>query len=406
MRMRTLVAVLALAAPLALATEDVREAGAPLRHAENDLQPNAHGGVGIRSGPDFERFSVGVEGVGEDVLLRVLLGDGHENFVEIGTLPAGSSNRQLLRTTLEGGHLPLDAAHAADLSGHGVHVEDGDHHLILVGEVPHFEDAPGEPPPPSEPVVTRANLQRPEDGVDGDARGVVVSRHGDDGDALIVEVAHLDPEHGYLLRVGSGEGDGMIVVDDFTTSGEGGARIAREVPAGEPLADNLPSLADLAGRRIEIRDLDEHVILFGHVPAAESEHDEDAVHEEDDVHDEASGADVHIVLDIHPDQGHERLHVDMHDLPHDAHEDATAGDAAKRARTRPVVELYMNDASGTPALAGSTRMNRRGNARLRWTTRRGGSLPLGATTLRELAGRGYEVRVGGDVVLAGSLPNF
>jgi hypothetical protein len=405
MRIRVFALALAFAAPFALATEDVREAQAPLRHAENDLQPDAHGGVGIRSGPDFERFSVGVEGVGEDVSLRVLLGNGDEDFVEIGTLPPGSSNRQLVRTTLEGGELPLGVEHVDSLSGHGVRVEDGEHHLILVGEVPHFQDAPDEPPPPSEPVVTHADLQRPEDGVDADARGVVVSRHGDDGDALIVEVGHLDSEHGYLFYVGSGEGDGMVLVDDFSTNGDGAARIAREAAAGQPLGDNLPSLADLAGRRVEIRDLDGHVILFGHVPDAATEHDDDPVHEEGDVHDEASGADVHIVLDIHPDSGHERLNFDMHDLPHEG-DAAPDGGAAKRRRIRPVVEVWLDDGTGTPALAGSTRMNRRGNARLRWTTRRGGSLPLAAATLRELAGRGFEVRVGGDVVLGGNLPSF
>jgi hypothetical protein len=404
MRIRTFVAALALAAPLAFAAEDVREAGAPLRHADNDFLPNAHGGVGLRSGPDFERFSVGVEGVGEDASLRVLLGNGEAGFVEIGTLPAGSSNRQLVRTTLEGGELPLGVAHVSELSGRGVRVEDGEHHPILLGEVPHFEEHPDEPPPSDDPIVTRADLQRPEDGIDSDARGVVVSRHGADGDALICEVGHLDAESGYLFRV-AGEGDGWIVIDDFVTNGDGGARIAREAGPGDALGDNLPPLADLAGRRVEIRDLEEHLVLFGYVPGAESEHDAEPVHEEHDVHDESSGADVHIVLDIRPDRGHERLHFDMHDLPRG--DDAAPDDGAGKARrTRRVVEVWMEDGTGTPVLAGSTRMSRRGNARVRWTTRRGGNLPLGAATLRELAGRGFEVRVGGGSVAGGSLPIF
>src|SRR5262245_32810695 len=120
MRLSTFVAALALAAPLAFATETAREASAPLRHADNDLLPYAEGGVAIRAGEDFERFSVAVESVGEDVSLRVLLSDDYDGFVEVGTLPPGSSNRQLVKTTLEDGVLPLGVEHVSALSGRAV----------------------------------------------------------------------------------------------------------------------------------------------------------------------------------------------------------------------------------------------------------------------------------------------
>ena len=80
MRFMTLVAAVALLAPLAFAAENVREASAALRHAEGGYLPTAHGGVGIRTGSDFERFSVGIEGVSELATLKILLGDGHGEF--------------------------------------------------------------------------------------------------------------------------------------------------------------------------------------------------------------------------------------------------------------------------------------------------------------------------------------
>ncbi len=400
MRFRSLVAAFALAAPLAFAAEGVREAESALRHAENDLQPHAHGGVGIRTGSDFDRFSVAVEGVSEVVTLKILVGDGHENFVEVGTMPAGLSNRVFVRTTQEGGHLPLDAAHAADLSGRGVRVVDGENHPILFGEVPHFSDVVEEPPPPAEPVVTRANLVRPENGSFGDARGIVVATHGVHGDSLRLEVGHLGSEAGYLVYIG--EGDAAVLFDDMRTNGYGGAGVGREVDAGQSFGDGLGSLADLAGRRVEIRDLEHHVVLHGHVPEAESHHDAEPEHHEAEHHDEESGADVHVVVDIHPERGVEHFRMEMSDLPRDL-----ARDGAPKARgRRPRADVLMDDASGTLQQVASVRIDRRGRARLRYTTRRGGSLPLGAATLRELAGREFEVRVGGVRAVGGNLPSF
>ena len=397
MRFMTLVAAVALLAPLAFAAENVREASAALRHAEGGYLPTARGGVGIRTGSDFERFSVGIEGVSELATLKILLGDGHENFVEIGTLAPGLSNRHFVRTTQEGGHLPLDAAHAADLSGHGLRVVDGDNHLVLVGEVPHFDDVVEPPPaPPAVPVSTRANLVRPEGSTLHDARGVVVATHGQHGDSLRCEVGHLAPETVYVIYIG--EGEGAVIFRDFRTNGEGGASVGREAAAGQSLTDHLPSLAHLAGRRVEVRDLEHHVVLHGHVPGAATEHDAEPVHHEEEHHDAESGAEVHLEADLHPEQGHERLRMEMHDLPHEG--------ATKSSSRRRVAAVLIDNGTGTLEQVATVRVSRRGRARLAYNTRRGDALPLGASTLRELSGRGFEVRVNGQRAVGGNFPAF
>jgi hypothetical protein len=66
----------------------------------------------------------------------------------------------------------------------------------------------------------------------------------------------------------------------------------------------------------------------------------------------------------------------------------------------------MDDGTGTMRLVGSARINRLGHARLRFITRRGGSLPLSAATLRELAGRSLEVRVNGTTRVATNMPGI
>src|SRR5439155_608453 len=59
MRFRSVVGMLALVAPLAVAVaaDGVHETQAALRHADGDYQHEAHGNVGLREGSDFQRFS-------------------------------------------------------------------------------------------------------------------------------------------------------------------------------------------------------------------------------------------------------------------------------------------------------------------------------------------------------------
>ena len=400
MRFMSVVVAALFVAPLAFADDGVQEAGAALRHAENDYQPSARGGVGIRTGSDFERFSVGVEGVSELATLRILLGNGRDEFVEIGTLAAGSSNRQFLRTTMEGGRLPLEAARSAELSGRAVRVIDGESHLILFGEVPFFApvvvDPPVEPPRPAAPVVTRAHLLRPEGSDFHESRGVVVATDGQHEDSLRCEVGRLAPETGYLIFIG--EGESAVILGDLRTNGEGGGSVGREAAAGQALTDRLPSLADLGGRHVEVRNLDGVVVLYGRVPEAQTERSAEPEHHEAEHHDEASGADCHVELDLVPERGHERFEMDMSDLPR--------GDRAKSATRGRTAQVMMDDGTGNLAEVANVRISRRGRARLVYNTRRGDALPLGAATLRELAGRGFEVRVNGSRAVGGNLPIF
>jgi hypothetical protein len=426
MRFTAVVAAALFVASFAVAGDAVREAAAPMSHADGGWQPSAHGGMSIRTGGEFERFSVGVEGVSELVTLTVQLADAEHHYHAIATLAAGSSHRRVDFTTLEGGHLPGDAVHAGDLSGRGVHVVDGEGHLILVGEVPHFADAPDDDPPPAEhhdePIVARAVMQRPDGSALKESRGVVVATHGDGGDSLRCEVGHLEPNTVYVVFIGE---DGAIL-GDVRTNGEGNAALGREAASGADLTDHLPSVAELEGRRVEVRDLDHRVVLYGHVPGVESEHDAEPVHEVGEAHDDATGADAHVVVRIRPEVGHETIRIEFHDLPHgDAPHDAPHGDEphdgaddgmhddmhdgmhdAKALRRRAKAVVRLADEDGVMQPVATVRVGRRGRAAVRFTTRRGGRLPLGAATLRELAGRGFDVQVGGVRAVGGNLPTF
>ena len=404
MRLLSLVAAVVLAGtvaarPLAVAAEEVREVSAPLSHADGDVQPRASGAVGLRTGSDFDRFSVVVEGLDESSTVVILLGDGHENLVEIGTLASGSSRREFVRTTLEGGSLPLEAEHAADLSGRAIRITDGEGHAILVGHVPSLESSGGDEPHPLEPLTARSNFVRPENSPYDDSRGVIVVIQRDGSAALRIEVGHLAPLTHYAMWIG--EGESASFVDDFTTNGEGGAGLVRDTAEGAELPGGADSLAALAGVHVEIRH-ESDVVLVGAIPHLEDEHDVEDVHEESDFDHEGTDAHLHVEIDIHPDDGHEHMEIVMHDLLQRTQEPRAAKSGRRSARA----ELYLDDGTGTMVAADSARIRRHGRARLRYDTRRGASLPLGVASLRELAGRAFEVRVRGVVVVDGSLPAF
>jgi hypothetical protein len=412
MRFTSLAAALVLCAPLAFGADGVHEAGADLHHADGDYLPHAAGNVGIREGSDFQRFTVTVREVGADARLVVQLGT-EQQFVDVGAMTPTATGLVLNMTTLEGGHLPLGATAAHQLSGRTVHVVDGEQHLILVGTVPMFDTTtpppqdppPHDPPPTTDPpvadITARAEMVRPENSPYDDSRGVIVAVKRAESEALRIEVGHLAPSTHYGVFLGD-DGDGTQI-GDFTANDNGGALMVRDTATGGELPLGA-SLADLAGRHVEIRH-EGVVVLLGAIPHVEDHQDVVPVHEDVREHDAESGAVVRVIVDIRPRIGRELCDVRMARLP--THEEPASGDGVQRAaRRRATADLYMDDGTGTMQLVGSARISRQGHARLRFITRRGGSLPLSAATLRELAGRSLEVRVNGTTRVATNMPGI
>lgn len=413
MRFVPLLAALALAAPLAVAGDvEVREADAKLTRTEGTTFRDARGGCGVRDGADFQRFSVWVEGVPGEHSFRVWLGDGHETLHDVGAMTWTGGAYVLHRTTKEGGELPFGVESVRDLAERRVEVRAGADHVVLHGHVPvlHHEepgddDEPGheEEPEPKpehhEPLVARAAFHRTDHAPDG-AKGVVAAIRRTDSSGLRVELGRLAPETGHLLY--AGRGDDASLLDDFRTNGDGFARFAWDTVHGEgaDLPFGADDLGDLAGLRLEVRDLDGRVLLYAEVPAVETKDDVEPVREKERHEDDATGTDVKIRVRIDPVKGHEDLHIVVHDLPkHDG------GDKAGKRRGPRFVVVLLEDEDGNPVPVAAPRV-RGGAARVRFTSRGGRELPLGAESLRDLAGRGWSVFLGSTRVASGDLPQY
>lgn len=408
MRLATSLAAVAVCAPLAVAAEiPVREAVSELERPDHAPFGDARGACDIREGGDFQRFRVAVEGVGGDAHLHVLLGDGHEQMHGIGSMTHTGHAHVLHLTTLEGGALPYHADSVRTLAERRIEVRDADGRLVLAGRVPAFREAeePHHPAPPHhEPRVARSEFHRTDHAHEHESRGVVVAILRADSSGLRIELGRLAPETGHLVYIESG--DEMVLVDDLRTNGDGAARLAWDTEDGE--GADLPLGADgvgeLAGRRVEVRDLLGRVLLYAEVPAVAREEDVEPVHEEARHEDEETGTDVRIVVDIRPARGREDLRIVVRDVPRDASREGDRPRGAKRTARR-VVEVRLADDDGSLSAVAYPRV-RGGRAAVRFTTRRGRELPHGAESLRDLSGRAFEVFLGGARIASGSLPQF
>ena len=400
MRLRCLATVVVACASLAIAQTTVQEASSPLALPDLAPQPHAHGSCDVRTGPDFDRFRISLEGLNESVPLVVFLGDGHETMNAIGELPAGTSVRTLLRTTQEGGALPYAADTVRALGERRIEVRDGEQHLVLRGSVPVLPpetDGGGgvtEPPPADAPVVTRSTMHRTDEAGDRQVRGTLVATRRADGSALRLEIGRFAAETHYLVYVWTDRD--LVLWDEVRTNREGAAALTGDTAEGPGLPLHAESVVELAGTRVEVRDAAGHLLLYGEVPAAQSARDTEPVHA-DAVHTDAeTGADVHVVVDVRPERGHEQLRIVVRDIPRDG--------APAKSRRR-FVDVRLADAEGAMQHVTDVRV-RRGRARLRYDSRRGDELPLGAESVRDLSGRAFEVRLGGARVASGTLPQL
>jgi hypothetical protein len=398
-------AVLATAALVALWLPQARADGeddpaaqtgsAALTAPEGGPQPLAGGCIEVEKKDTGQEFEVEVRNVDAAVALTVLIDDGTGTFVSIGPLEAGATERELELNTAEGDALPAGALTVEDLAGRTVQVRDGADAVVLSGTVPALgthacedgDDGDDDDQGEAEPARARAALMRDAASPDADASGCIKVEKEPGEESLEIRVAHLDAGLAIEFFL-EDAGGAMVSVGTAAVDDEGGAEIEFSTEDGGTLPLGAASVDDLAGRRVEVKTADGTLLLFGQVPAATTSASRTLARAT--LKDTDSAARVKIRARIDARAGRERLRIDVMRL-------MTGGADA---------ELWMDDGSGTPALAGTSRVNHGGRARFQWDTRRGQGLPFGVETLRDLSGRAFEIRVDGTAAMSGNLPAF
>ncbi len=375
--------------------EDAEQRGrAALVAPETSPQPGATGEVEIRSQPDRQRFAVEVENVDPLVDLAVFLDDGTGTLGEVGSQPAGSDERELVFDTGDGDSLPFGATTVADLVGRALEVRDGTGAVVLQGTLPALgvndEDGDGDDDGDDDEGLHargRSALMRDAGSPFPEASGHVEVEAEDGEEEMEIEAEHLDSGTAveFFLEDDAGV---MVSIGLATADDEGEAEIEFETEDGNALPLNAWTVADLAGRRVEVRTADGTLILFGIVPEASPRAEK--LRASAQASGNVAGSKGKVASLIDPRAGRERLRIDAKKIG------AGSGQA----------ELYVDDGSGALVLVGTAPLKKSGRTRFQYDTKKGQALPLTAETLTDLSGRAFEIRVDGLVVLSGTLPQL
>jgi len=379
------------------------EGEAALTAVVGSPQPDARGEIEIQSGLAGQSLEVEVAGADPSVELTVFLDDGSGNFTAIGTLSPEDGGLELAIDTAAGGTLPFGVATVELLAGLAIEVRDGASAVVLAGVVPALgagdddgDDDDGDDDGDHDgdddehdglPARGRAALVRADSSPYAEARGEVEVETRSGEEEFEIEAERLDAGVAveFFLEDGAGA---MASIGTATTDGDGEAEIEFGTEEGGSLPLGAASVAELAGRRVEVRTADGTLVLFGEVPEATTAALK--LRARADVRDDDSSARVRVTAVVDNRSGRDRLNVELK---------AVSPGAAE-------AELFLDDGGGTMTLAATVALRRSGRGHARFDTKKGDPLPLGVASVLELEGRAFEIRVEGSAVVSGNFPDL
>jgi hypothetical protein len=241
---------------------------------------------------------------------------------------------------------------------------------------------------------SQISLVRPEAAPDGDAKGTLRIRSDNKGERFDVHIQKVDKvEHTIWIEDPDDSGIFVLVAPMGSTGGS--QKYSVSTKKGDMLPLSLPMTEDLIGRRLEVRQGKEDVILQGTVPPyglskkpAKAQVDMDA--DEDD-----PAPDMHATLKLRSkaNKGQERIDLKAKKVPF---EDADLP-----------FHVFVEDGVDSGVFVDSGELEKLSGSTGRWRrdTKKGQALPDGVGFVIELADRRIEVRDDdGTVYLAGTIP--
>jgi hypothetical protein len=210
---------------------------------------DAKGSLTVRDLGSHQRFELRVRDVFADAQLSLFVADETDTPVFVSALPAGSS-RKLLLDTLEGDPMPLGLT-LAELAGHAVQVVDGSDLVVLQTVVPEIAVDPGTTVANK---VMEVNPDSPFPGAWGKMHIVFSKQSG--VQSLRLRMSHVGfGSYAYTLWVEDEKGQ-MVEAGPIEKLAKTIGRFRANTALGEPLPLNATSLAELAGRTVEVRNQD------------------------------------------------------------------------------------------------------------------------------------------------------
>ncbi|MCI0586203.1 MAG: hypothetical protein L0323_05120 [Planctomycetes bacterium] len=372
--------------------------------------PDAFGQVRLEKHGAEQKFRVRGENLATqgplapfDVWLESGVGTG--SFFLLGSmiLESSGNGRWELELEAEGAAPPaLGVADLADVAGRAVQVRAaGGSEVYLTGIVPNLGagGGGGAAGPVSKAQVS---LQRPVPAPDPDAFGKVELEKQGTEQEFKVDGRNLPvgPADGFGVLVEEGVGTGTFLTVGamaLKSTTQGRWELDLENHGAAPPQLGVPDLADLAGRRVEVRGASGDLHLWAVLPAISTSPGAGSVSEKaglapPTVAPPSPAAKGTVAVKLKASQG-----TSCFDLK-----------VQKGLAPNLAYVVWIEDApgSGTFAAAGELQMSASGTkGRLRRDTKKGDSLPLGVGSVLALSGRAVEVRDGASAVhLVGTIP--
>jgi hypothetical protein len=331
-------------------------------------------------------------------------GVGSGAFFSLGSmlLESPGNGRWELELEAEGSAPPaLGVPDLADVAGRVVQVRAAGGEVHLTGIVPNIGTGGGGGPggPVSEAQVS---LQRPVPAPDPDAFGKVELEKRGTEQEFNVDGRNLPtgPADGFGVLVEDGVGSGVFLTVGamaLKSPSQGRWELNLEHHGAAPPQLGVADLADLAGRRVEVRGASGDVHLWAILPSIGASPGPGSVNHKaalalPAVSPPSPSAKGTVAVKLKASQGNSSFDLKVQ----------------KGLAPSPDYVVWIEDApgSGTFTAAGALEMSASGTkGRLRRDTKKGEALPLGVGSVLDLSGRAVEVRNGASAVhLAGTIP--
>lgn len=393
---------LALLSPGALARSNDIKVEAPLLRPASPPDADAKGRVRAEHDPDDDRDKLDFELEHLDLALtyELYMDDGLGALTLIGTFVIDDEPNQLELDfdTEEDLPLPFGATQVAALAGRAVEVRSSGA-VYLFGTVPDINGGTGGGSggggggggSGSDWVTSKSFLSRPIPAPDSNATGYVElrKRAKDNRERFKVEADHIDTSIAFAVFLENALGSGVLEnVGSMSVDGVDEVELELDTGDGAQLPFGVAVVDDLIGRRVEVRDDLGAVYLFGTVPSIGTSQKADQA-KSSLAGDDGKGQ---IRIAIQPKKGNQSFEVQV-----------------KKTLKKTLVDLYLfNSVTSQFELVASIKTNGGGNGSFEVKTKKGHSLPLGATDVADLSGAAVEVRVPGTgaVLLTGTVPTL
>ncbi len=380
-----------LGAPLLAGSDDLK-AEVPMTRPSGAPDGDAKGKIKVEHKTDKNRHKLSVEAeyIDTSLTFEAWVADGGGTLQMIAIMPFnGPGEVEVEFDTDEGLPLPFNASSVEQLAGRTVEVRAGGL-TYLTGTVPSLDGSGGSGSGSGGGswLTFKQFLVRPATSPDPNVTGYVEVRYrqSDNDQKFKVEAEHVDPSASFSVFLETGIGSGILQnVGAMKQEDSDEVELEIETEHGTPLPFGVAHVNELAGRAVEVRDATNAVYLAGIVPDIGG-----STQNASATSNLIGAGKATVVVQKKTKKGDHRFDLKIQNV----------------SGNLPLEVWMFNPATTSFAKVTDVVTKKNGSVTYKVRTKKGQSLPLGASTIDEIGGLSIEVRESGAVRFTGTVPTL